>query len=83
MRERAKRVVTEFKGGHDKNVFISQASEAVFYTTIMVTRMLQSSERALPPLDLTGSALQVGKRRKQWKRLSRDVLVDSGATGTT
>lgn len=34
MRERAKRVVTEFKGGHDKNVFISQASEAVFYTTI-------------------------------------------------
>ena len=46
----------------------------------LATRMANSVERALPPLDLTGSSSQVAERWRQWKRSYQYYVDGKGIT---
>ena len=46
----------------------------------LATRMANSVERALPPLDLTGSSSQVAERWRQWKRSYQYYIDGKGIT---
>lgn len=46
----------------------------------LATRMSNSVERALPPLDLTGSSSQVAERWRQWKRSYQYYIDGKGIT---
>ena len=51
-----------------------------FDTTKLVTRISNSVERAIPPLDLTGSSSQVAERWRQWKRTYHYHIGGKGIT---
>ena len=42
--------------------------------------MANSSERALPPIDLSGSASKVAERWRQWKRSHEHYIEEKGIT---
>ena len=42
--------------------------------------MANSSERALPPIDLSGSASKVAERWRQWKRSHEQYIEEKGIT---
>ena len=46
----------------------------------LATRMANSSERALPPIDLSGSASKVAERWRQWKRSHEHYIEEKGIT---
>ena len=46
----------------------------------LATRMANSSERALPPMDLSGSASKVAERWRQWKRSHEHYIEGKGIT---
>lgn len=46
----------------------------------LATRMANSSERALPPMDLSGSAAKVVERWRQWKRSYEYYIDGKGIT---
>ena len=49
----------------------------------LATRMSNSVERALPPLDLTGSSSQVAERWRQWKRSYQYYIDGKGITSAS
>ena len=49
----------------------------------LATRMANSVERALPPLDLTGSSSQVAERWRQWKRSYQYYIDGKGITNAS